>query len=1015
MSVTDTWNEINQVAHEPTCQACKNCGLYQKAKTYGIEPMVDSRQLPELDGAPTVVILTKQPSWGEDQSGQNVLCEDRLNRANAKLATLLAHAPFRWVVEKLVRCYPGRTESLSDAQASRGQIEICHSQFLSATLREHSAKAIIAIGTEAFQSVWPGIKSMKAFGVAPRQREDGIWIATLPDMWMGERVGYDQIENQYISVFTNLHAYLTSGVPEAPKYRVITDTTEAIKAVSQLGELVALDGETNEWSKRRQTRTIHHKDTRLLSMGITDDGRNVITLRPPACADPRVYAELVKNREICAHASKADGQMIYALAGGVCIFQAAKIWKKPVLDTVQFSNLRDQSKAGNSLKILAETDLRYPNWSDDLWQQVDANNRAMSERAKQGRARIRKVRHLLRKRILEERIDATYKNGKAYKKKVSRPLTLEEVRELRASINHQRREVLFHSEGAGFDAADANTLDLYNAWDVCAAFNWLKYYRSLPSEERAEDLAYVTAMRITGLCARIERVGVPVSMPHFRALRRLIRTKVQECLKWMEDHPIVQSALSTLPAFEKAEEKGGLTSSFVRSLINVKSPKFFEALVHVTQPPEVIAQIPLTEGGKQMTSSKSVVEMFTGGLTPIDERTEEQRVWHVFSMMRKYRDMSSKFFQAVDNYAVDKGDGWGYRIRPDYIVARVDVLGRQSTADKSGGTATGRISSRDPNGQNFAKDPLIRSVFRARKGKVLVSIDYSSIEPVVLAELCGCAAWIEIFRRGLDLYRCMANAAYKLGIDISVSDDLALRALTVGVKKPLRNIAKVTTLAKAYKEAPESAARRMGIPVEDAIAFDKWFDETYPQIKAWQDELWSKACRGEKIYTSFERKRSFPVTGDPGIDAATDRQLVNYPVQSKASDMNLWLHAELNDELDRLGMASLCEMYEVVHDSGGYEVDESVLNDFLNLSVSVLQDPTRLPFEFNAPLKVEVVVGQNAGAMLQEDQLVAYKHRPNILTTPDLLDLSKYRVEKDLELNKLFAVKINSLDTSLTI
>ena len=178
-------------------------------------------------------------------------------------------------------------------------------------------------------------------------------------------------------------------------------------------------------------------------------------------------------------------------------------------------------------------------------------------------------------------------------------------------------------------------------------------------------------------------------------------------------------------------------------------------------------------------------------------------------------------------------------------------------------------------------------------------------------------------------------------------------------------------------------ARRMGISEQEAVEFSLGFDVAYPEIPAWQDGLRRQTMAGHKIVTRFGRYRTFPFTGNPSLDEATDRQRKNFPIQATASDLNLWMVWELHQEFKRRKWyGKEVRQFNVVHDSSALEIIEEVWEEVTVVSKGLLENRALLPFDFPAPLRTSETIGRDAGLMLDEDNLIDYK---GMSVTSDLL------------------------------
>ncbi|MGY4707313.1 DNA polymerase I [Candidatus Bipolaricaulota sp. J31] len=275
---------------------------------------------------------------------------------------------------------------------------------------------------------------------------------------------------------------------------------------------------------------------------------------------------------------------------------------------------------------------------------------------------------------------------------------------------------------------------------------------------------------------------------------------------------------------------------------------------------------------------------------------------------------------------------------PQYVHPKT---GRIHTSFNQTGTATGRLSSSEPNLQNIPlREGLIdiRRAFVAPKGRVLIGADYSQIELRVLAHLSGDENLIETFRKGEDLHR--RTAAEIFGVPPEAVDER------------MRSVAKRVNFGIVYGITPYGLARDQGIPQEEAKKFIERFFAAYPKVKEFIDRVVREVEERGYAETILGRKRWIQAPGGKLVGAAR-RNAINAPVQGSAADImklamlrchRLWKEGKLP-----------AEMILQVHDELIFEVDESAAEE----AGRIIREAMEGVYELAAPLKVDIKVGRN--------------------------------------------------------
>ena len=288
------------------------------------------------------------------------------------------------------------------------------------------------------------------------------------------------------------------------------------------------------------------------------------------------------------------------------------------------------------------------------------------------------------------------------------------------------------------------------------------------------------------------------------------------------------------------------------------------------------------------------------------------------------------------------------KLRSTYVepLMQLAVNKKIHTTYNQTGTATGRLSSQNPNLQNIPtrteEGVKIRKGFIASNGKKLLSFDYSQIELRVLAELSGDKHLIDAYMNDLDLHELTARKIFALGKDVEVS-------------KYQRNIAKVINFSVLYGKTPYGLSKELKIPVSDAKEYIDTYFREYPQVRNLLDEIIDKCRKTEYVETIFGTKRYVHSinSGNLNIREQANRMAVNTVIQGSAAVIIKKVMKRIYDELcnDKL------KMLLQVHDELIFEVDEDYL-DVVDKIIDIMENTIK--FE-KTKLKVNYNIGENWG------------------------------------------------------
>ncbi|MBI5741528.1 MAG: DNA polymerase I [Nitrospirae bacterium] len=266
--------------------------------------------------------------------------------------------------------------------------------------------------------------------------------------------------------------------------------------------------------------------------------------------------------------------------------------------------------------------------------------------------------------------------------------------------------------------------------------------------------------------------------------------------------------------------------------------------------------------------------------------------------------------------------------------------GRLHTSFNQTITATGRLSSSDPNLQNI---PIrgewgikIREAFIAEKGFLLLSSDYSQIELRVLAHLSRDEGFIEVFRHDGDIH---ARTAMEL-FGVPAGD----------LTPEMRRRAKTVNFGIVYGISPFGLSKQLGIPPDESRDYIETFFAKHSGVRDYMNRTIEQAAEAGYVSTMFGRKRPIPELKNPkqNIRQLGERLAINTPVQGAAADiikvsmLNIW--RRLKEE--KLKTRMLLQ----VHDELLFEVPE----DEKDLAMALVKEEMENAVKLEVPLKVDI-------------------------------------------------------------
>jgi DNA polymerase I len=325
------------------------------------------------------------------------------------------------------------------------------------------------------------------------------------------------------------------------------------------------------------------------------------------------------------------------------------------------------------------------------------------------------------------------------------------------------------------------------------------------------------------------------------------------------------------------------------------------------------------------------------GFSTAESELEKMRDLHpiidLISQYREYTKLQSTYLDALPKLISKKS-------------------GRVHTSFNQTITATGRLSSSEPNLQNI---PIrtemgreIRKAFVANKGYSILAIDYSQVELRIVASLANDKKAIEVFNAGEDIHK--RTAAEINGVSIEE------------VTKEMRYAAKEVNFGILYGMGAYGLAWRAHIDRNEAKEFiDKYF-QAFEGIKEYLDNTKALAQSMGYVETLFGRRRYLPEinSGIPQVRNAAERMAVNMPVQGTAADLMKLAMIEVQKELENMkgnSEGKLAKMILQVHDELVFEVKDSHLESLAKEFKEIMETVYKL----KVPIEAEAKFGKNWG------------------------------------------------------
>jgi DNA polymerase-1 len=281
----------------------------------------------------------------------------------------------------------------------------------------------------------------------------------------------------------------------------------------------------------------------------------------------------------------------------------------------------------------------------------------------------------------------------------------------------------------------------------------------------------------------------------------------------------------------------------------------------------------------------------------------------------------------------------------DALPLLADANGRIHTTFNQVGTATGRLSSTNPNLQNIpirtAVGREIRAAFIAAPGNLLMSADYSQIELRLMAHFSQDPLLLDAYRTGKDIHTLTAAEVFE--VDAETMD------------KETRARAKAVNFGIVYGISPFGLAAQLGIDQKVAKAYIERYFERYKGVAAFIEQTLETVRRDQAVRTAFGRVRPIPdiQSRNPNQRGFAERTAVNTPLQGTAADLIKIAMLRIDASMRARGLRSVMTL----------QVHDELLFDVVPEEADVMQELVKREMEsaaaFTVPIVAEVGVGAN--------------------------------------------------------
>jgi len=446
-------------------------------------------------------------------------------------------------------------------------------------------------------------------------------------------------------------------------------------------------------------------------------------------------------------------------------------------------------------------------------------------------------------------------------------------------------EMLSSSMSGNIKEVPVEKIAFYSVEDAVVTYNLYEIFNRRLYEEELLDAFEKIEMPLIKVLARMELNGVYVDTQYLKELSKKYEDKLNDIASQI---------------YQEVGETFNLNSP--RQVANILYGKLG------------LKPSKKTKGGDYSTNAEV-----------LESLAEENEVARKILEYRKYQKLKSTYVDALPNL-----------VNPH--------TGRIHTSFNQTGTATGRLSSSEPNMQNLPKrdenSRLIRkAIVPQHGGWKILSADYSQIELRVLAHLSEDENLIEAFKEGKDIHTL--TAARIFGVDEKE------------VTEKMRNVGKMVNFAIIYGVTPYGLAIRTGLSNEEARNVITNYFKSFPKVREYLQKTIDHAKKSGYVRTMFGRRRDIPQlrAKNRNVVQEGERMAVNTPIQGTAADIIKLAMIEIDKQL----LNKKTMMILQVHDELVFEVAPEELDEICNMVRNIMESAVKL----RVPLKVDMEIGDH--------------------------------------------------------
>lgn len=272
--------------------------------------------------------------------------------------------------------------------------------------------------------------------------------------------------------------------------------------------------------------------------------------------------------------------------------------------------------------------------------------------------------------------------------------------------------------------------------------------------------------------------------------------------------------------------------------------------------------------------------------------------------------------------------------------------GRVHTSYHQAVTATGRLSSTDPNLQNIPirneEGRRVRQAFVPREGNKFVAADYSQIELRIMAHLSGDKGLLDAFAHGKDIHKATASEVFDVPLDEVTTEQ--------------RRSAKAINFGLIYGMSAFGLSKQLNIPRNEAQKYMDLYFERYPGVLEYMDSTRESAKDKGYVETVFGRRLYLPdIKASNGARRkGAERAAINAPMQGTAADIIKMAMIKVDDWIRKNASDDVTMMMQV-HDELVFEIKEDKVETYVSTITALMESAATL----NVPLVVEAGVGEN--------------------------------------------------------